>query len=78
MEDFKAGKEALRHPYSKAFIDALPQNDFKPIDGTQPYAGKLPEGCLFAPRCPYRTVECAENIEMRELRGGKVRCIHAT
>ena len=78
VEDFKAGKEALRHPYSKAFIDALPQNDFKPIEGTQPYAGNLPEGCLFAPRCPYRTDKCAENIEMRELRGGKVRCIHAT
>lgn len=78
VEDFKAGKDALRHPYSKAFIDALPQNDFKPIDGTQPYAGNLPEGCLFAPRCPYRTEKCAENIEMREVRGGKVRCIYAT
>lgn len=77
-EDFKKGKEALRHPYSKAFLDALPQNDFKPIDGAQPYAGDLPEGCVFAPRCPYRTKECHQKIEMRDIRGGKVRCIHAT
>lgn len=77
-EDFRKGKDALRHPYSKAFIDALPQNGFKPVAGTQPYAGKLPEGCLFADRCPLRTEECSGFIEMRELRGGKVRCIHAT
>ena len=77
-EDLKKGKEALRHPYSKAFIDALPQNGFRAIAGTQPYAGDLPKGCLFADRCPMRTEECAGTVEMREIRGGKVRCIHAT
>ncbi len=74
--DFKAGKDALRHPYSKAFLDALPQNDFKPISGTQPYAGRLPKGCLFADRCPRRTAECGGEILMRDVRGGKVRCVH--
>ena len=49
-EDFVKGKDALRHPYSKAFIDALPQNEFKPLPGTQPYAGNLPEGCLLRNR----------------------------
>lgn len=78
VDDFKQGKDALRHPYSKAFLDALPQNQFKPIDGAQPYAGNLPEGCLFAARCPYRTEECSREVEMRSLRGGNVRCIHAT
>lgn len=78
VEDFKTGKDALRHPYSKAFLDALPQNDFKPIDGAQPYAGDLPSGCLFAARCPYRTEECNQEISMRSVRGGEVRCIHAT
>lgn len=77
-EDFAAGKKALRHPYSKAFIDALPQNDFKPIPGTQPYAGDLPTGCLFGDRCPYRDAACAGEIPLRELRGGEVRCVHAT
>ena len=77
-EDFKSGKDALRHPYSKAFLDALPQNEFKPVSGAQPYAGDLPEGCLFAPRCPYRNESCGGDMEMRELRGGKVRCVNAT
>lgn len=76
-EDFMRGKDALRHPYSKALIDALPQNDFTPIPGTQPYAGNLPSGCLFADRCKYRDDACAGVQEEREVRGGKVRCIHA-
>lgn len=77
--DFKRGPEALRHPYSKALWEALPQNGFKPLPGTQPYAGNLPEGCLFAPRCPHRNAQCeASRPSMRELRGGEVRCYHAT
>ncbi len=78
VADFLAGKDALRHPYSKAFIDALPQNDFKPIEGFQPYAGNLPKGCLFAPRCPMRSGECEKEIAMRKIRDGEVRCVHAT
>lgn len=78
-QDFKAGPEALRHPYSKALWNALPQNGFTPIDGFQPYAGNLPKGCLFAPRCPYKTAQCEEAAPpMRQLRGGEVRCYHDT
>jgi peptide/nickel transport system ATP-binding protein len=90
VEDFKIGKDALRHPYSKALLDALPQNDFKPIAGAQhcadarfyadaqPYAGAPPARCLFADRCRTRTEACAVTVAMRSLRGGEVRCIHAT
>ena len=77
-EDFLSGAEYLRHPYSKAFLDALPQNGFKPIPGTQPYAGNLPSGCLFADRCPYRDEKCAGEIPLRKIRNGEVRCIHAS
>ncbi|MDR1953543.1 MAG: ABC transporter ATP-binding protein [Clostridiales Family XIII bacterium] len=76
--DFKTGAEALRHPYSRAFIDALPQNAFRPIPGTQPYAGALPSGCLFADRCPLRSDACGGEIELRAVRGGEVRCVHAS
>lgn len=77
--DFMAGPDALRHPYSKALWRALPQNDFEPIKGSQPYAGALPSGCLFAPRCPLKTAACErEAPPMRTLRGGRVRCLHAT
>ena len=78
VADFLAGKEALRHPYRKAFIDALPQNGFKPIGGSQPYAGSLPKGCLFAGRCSLRSSDCAKEIAMEKIRDGEVRCIHAT
>lgn len=78
VSDFIEGKEALRHPYSKAFLDALPQNDFLPLEGVQPYAGNLPSGCLFADRCPIRSNACAGEIQMRKVRNGEVRCIHAT
>ena len=78
-EDFRKGPDALRHPYSKALWTALPQNGFQPIPGTQPYAGSLPKGCLFAPRCSKKTKECTDQevIPMRTLRGGEVCCIHA-
>lgn len=73
--DFKSGSDALRHPYSKALWNALPQNGFLPIEGFQPYAGSLPKCCLFAPRCPYKTPQCmAEIPPIREVRGGEVRC----
>lgn len=77
--DFRQGPEALRHPYSRALWRALPQNGFCPINGFQPYAGSMPPGCPFAPRCPHRTAECEQAMPpLRQLRGGEVRCIHAT
>jgi len=77
--DFKAGPEALRHPYSAALWRALPQNGFQTIEGFQPYAGELPSGCLFAPRCPHANDRCrSETPPARELRGGEVRCFYAT
>ena len=42
--DFVSGRDALRHPYTKALVDAMPQNDFIAIEGRQPYAG----ACLRA------------------------------
>lgn len=75
--DFKKGPDALRHPYSKALWRALPQNGFQPTDGFQPYAGNLPKGCLFAPRCSYKTAQCMTAVpRVREVRGGEVRCYH--
>lgn len=79
VEDFVGQGEAIRHPYSKALWRALPQNDFIPIPGSQPHPSALPQGCLFAPRCGMATPECLQaQPDMRELRDGMVRCIHAT
>ncbi len=77
--DFKAGPDALRHPYTKALWRALPQNGFTPIEGFQPYAGNLPGGCLFHPRCQRCTDQCRRELPpMEEIRGGEVRCFHGT
>ncbi|GGF95156.1 ABC transporter ATP-binding protein [Paenibacillus abyssi] len=78
-EDFAGHGERLRHPYSRALWNALPQNQFQPIPGAQPLPGQLPDGCVFAPRCPAASAECSEiKPDMRKLRGGMVRCIHAS
>lgn len=78
-EDFVGSGEKLRHPYSQALWRALPQNDFVPIPGAMPHSGSLPTGCVFAPRCLLATSECQDKEPpIREVRGGKVRCIHAT
>lgn len=76
--DFINGGIELRHPYSRAFISALPQNEFRAIEGVQPYAGIVKDGCSFANRCPNATDKCCGEIPIRSLRSGKVRCINAT
>ncbi len=78
-KDFNGSGKKLRHPYSKALWQALPQNEFIPREGSQPYPSNLPPGCLYAPRCELATDACLQGQpEMRELREGMVRCIHAT
>lgn len=62
---------ALKHPYSKALWNALPQNGFTDLKGTQPYAGNLPQGCVFADRCPIAEKKC---FETEPSFNGKVRC----
>lgn len=76
-EDFISGTR-LRHPYSKALWRALPQNGFQSIPGTQPYAGDMPKGCPFGPRCPEFTEACQGNIPWKTGDQRRVRCIHAT
>lgn len=72
--DFTSGK--LRHPYTRALWDAMPQNGFRPIPGAQPYPGDISQGCLFAPRCPLCRPECtAGSIPYRAVGDGFVRCL---
>ncbi|MCL7748578.1 ABC transporter ATP-binding protein [Halalkalibacter alkaliphilus] len=79
VKDFYGKGEALRHPYSKALWRALPQNEFLPIPGSQPEAHALPNGCLFEPRCAFATAQCSREMPaVKTVRGGMVRCFHAT
>lgn len=77
-DDFSGKGEKLRHPYTKALWNALPQNDFTPLTGSHPFAYEAPHGCVFHPRCPIATDICKqEPPESRKRGGGEVRCFHA-
>ena len=79
VEDFKNNGENLRHPYSKALFNALPQNEFKSIKGSQPLPTELPKGCLFYDRCNKSSENCKEiRPSSKYIRDGMVRCINAT
>lgn len=78
-KDFKEDGGNLRHPYTRALWMALPSNGFHAIAGNQPTPDRLPTGCLYSPRCDMATEKCfAERPPKRDLRGGWVRCHHAT
>ena len=71
------------HPYTEGLFGSLPDTNanstrLNPIPGMMPDPMNLPEGCVFAPRCPYATPECsAQAIEATEVAPGHlVRCIH--
>ncbi|MEE0435641.1 MAG: ABC transporter ATP-binding protein [Peptococcaceae bacterium] len=77
--DFQSGPAALRHPYTKALWHALPQNDFIPIAGSQPAPDAALSGCPFAPRCALASENCRTSLPpFTPLRGGEVRCYHAS
>lgn len=79
VRDFIGAGEQLRHPYTKALWNALPQNGFQPLAGSQPLHDQLPNGCFFGPRCSMKSDLCEQHLpELRQLRDGSVRCIHAT
>lgn len=79
VNDFKGDGKNLRHPYSKALFNALPQNGFKPIKGSQPMLNELPKGCLFQDRCEYISEKCRLiRPNARMVRDGMVRCLNAT
>lgn len=53
------------HPYTEALLKSVPDLDedmeFLPsIEGQPPMLDDLPEGCAFAPRCPYVFDKCVE------------------
>ena len=79
VNDFKGDGKNLRHPYSKALLNALPQNGFKPIKGSQPMPNELPKGCLFQDRCECISEKCRLiRPNARMVRDGMVRCLNAT
>jgi dipeptide transport system ATP-binding protein len=55
--------ETPRHPYTRALLEALPENNFdrarlKTIPGVVPGAFDRPSGCLLSPRCEFAVERC--------------------
>jgi oligopeptide/dipeptide ABC transporter ATP-binding protein len=74
---------APEHPYTIGLLGSmpdlsLPDAPLVAIPGAVPHADAMPDGCRFAPRCPYATKECrVERPLMRNLGGGHaVACLH--
>ena len=63
--DIRTVFKQRRHPYTAGLIGSTPSligslDDMKPIEGNPPDLRDLPKGCVFSPRCPYRTDKCTE------------------
>lgn len=62
------------HPYTKALLSAIPVADPKIaqsssrviLKGELPSPMHVPEGCHFAPRCPYATEQCMHEKPQQE------------
>lgn len=70
------------HPYTNGLMRSIPklegerQDRLYMIKGMVPLLSQIPEGCRFAPRCPYATDKCrTEMPELKVIEGNqKVRC----
>lgn len=77
--NFHGKGESLRHPYSQTLWQAMPGNQFTPMSYTHKVSPHIKGGCSFADQCSMATEICSQMIPpLRELRGGQVRCAHAT
>ncbi|MBU9711338.1 ABC transporter ATP-binding protein [Evansella tamaricis] len=70
-----------RHPYTVGLLKSLPRSDIDqleliPIKGTVPSPDNMPEGCSFAPRCPFATELCHDHLpDLLEIGDGEqIRC----
>ena len=70
------------HPYTNGLMRSIPKLDGERQDrlymikGMVPLLSQIPEGCRFAPRCPYATDKCRKEMpELKTIEGNqKVRC----
>jgi oligopeptide/dipeptide ABC transporter ATP-binding protein len=75
-----------KHPYTQGLLKSVPKltvgeiakdTRLQTIEGTVPSPTNLPDGCHFAPRCPFRMERCVHGeIPLYELPNNvKVRCV---
>lgn len=73
------------HPYTQALLSAIPIADPRSaktrkrikLQGELPSPMDVPQGCRFAPRCPYAIEQCkTQRPELRELESGHFVACH--
>jgi peptide/nickel transport system ATP-binding protein len=74
-----------RHPYTMGLLRSVPRLDrprgtkLETIEGLPPNLASAPDGCRFAPRCPYRIAACEKDPPLLPTdTGGVSACIRAT
>ncbi|WP_100374349.1 ABC transporter ATP-binding protein [Bacillus sp. FJAT-45037] len=72
-----------RHPYTVGLLNSLPRHDvdvegeeLSVIQGSVPSPADMPEGCRFAPRCPFASEICRKRLPDLEEdeNGNQIRC----
>lgn len=71
-----------RHPYTIGLLNSIPPSDkdivgdLPVIRGAVPRPDELPRGCRFAPRCPFASTICEEQIPelLKDEDGNEIRC----
>jgi oligopeptide transport system ATP-binding protein len=74
---------APQHPYTQGLLRSTPRLDeahadeLRTIGGQPPNLQRLPPGCAFAPRCPFRSERClAEEPAVRSIGEGRRKACH--
>src|SRR5699024_334979 len=80
-QDVKSLFKKPKHPYTVGLLNSIPRHDedveeLEPIRGTVPSAKDMPKGCRFAPRCPFATNLCQEELPALDQQkdGSEIRC----
>lgn len=75
--------KGAKHPYTWGLMSSVPRLDMEkkrrlvPIGGAPPSLIRVPPGCPFHPRCPYRQQICVEEVpEMLEVNRGHLAACH--
>ncbi|MFA1822141.1 ABC transporter ATP-binding protein [Virgibacillus oceani] len=71
-----------QHPYTVGLMNSIPpsdddiEGDLPVIKGVVPSPDEMPTGCRFAPRCPFATDLCRNNLPDLETdeHGNQIRC----
>lgn len=75
---FSGNGNQLKHPYTKALWNALPENGFLPVPGSQPFGDEISLGCIFEPRCSIAQNDCKKFApESSYSENEMVRCFYA-